>query len=87
MVLYGSHGVTRTVLCSATFPQNAGALGMQQLGLGAGGTFRGLGLYSVFFFFKEACFFLGGSKLGYLKEMADVGIGQVDFFFLEYSGV
>lgn len=49
--------------------------------------FSGVGLYSVFFFFKEACFFLGGSKLGYLKEMADVGIGQVDFFFLEYSGV
>ena len=41
VVLYGSHGVTRTVLCSATFPQNAGALGMQQLGLGAGGTFGG----------------------------------------------
>ena len=46
---------------------NAGALGMQQLGLGA--------CYS------------GRLKIMASKEMADVGIGQVDFFFGNTRGI
>lgn len=75
VVLYGSHGVTRTVMCSATFP-------LMQVHWAC----SSLALVLVGLFFKGGLFFGGGSTR-VSKEMTDVGIGQVDVFFGIFWGI